>query len=89
MRNKATKSIRDAKYRFELELSREVKANPKAFYAYARNKTTIKEQVVSVKNELGKLSSSLEEACEIMNDQFEKVFLKTDNVSPPTLPFTQ
>ena len=24
-----------------------------------------------------------------MNDQFEKVFLKTDNVTPPTLPFTQ
>ena len=42
MRNKATRSVREAKYKFELELAREVKTNPKAFYAYERNKTTIK-----------------------------------------------
>ena len=82
LRNKATRSVREAKYKFELELAREVKTNPKAFYAYARNKTTIKEQVVAVKNEQGEISSSVHETCEIMNEQFQKVFVRSDEPVP-------
>ena len=71
---------------YELELSKEVKSNPRAFYAYARSKTTIKEQVLSIRDSQGNLSASLQEACETLNQSFQKVFVNTDNVMPPDLP---
>ena len=70
--NQATKTVRQAKMKFEENLSKEVKTNPEAFYAYARSKTTIKEQVIAVKNKQGVLSSSLDDVCEIINEEFEK-----------------
>ena len=82
IRNKATKSVREAKYLFETKLAKEAKTNPKAFYAYARSKTSIKEQVLSVKNKNGADTKTLEEACEVINEEFEKVFTRTA-VSPP------
>ena len=85
LRNKATQSIRKAKYQFEVDLAKDVKSNPKAFYAYARSKTSIKEELISVKNDQGILSGSLEEACETMNEKFAKVFLVTDQLSPPVI----
>ena len=65
IRNKVKRTVREAKAKFEEDLSKDVKINPKAFYAYARSKTTIKEQVIAVKNEHGILSSSLKDTCEI------------------------
>ena len=86
MRNKATRAVREAKKKFEENLSKEVKTTPKAFYAYARSKTTIKEQVMAVRNEQGVLSSSLDDVYDIMNEKFEKVYVNAGNMTPPVLP---
>ena len=85
-RNNATRSVRKAKYEYELGLATEVKSNPRAFYAYARSKTVIKEQVLSIRDSQGNLSGSLQEAGETLNQSFQKVFVNTNNVMPPDLP---
>ena len=82
-RNTATKTVRKAKYDFEHKLANEIKSNPKAFYAYARSKTSIKEDILMVKKQDGELTATLEETCEEMNEQFQKVFIKTAGVCPP------
>ena len=56
-----------------------MKNNPKAFYAYARSKTTVKEDVLYVKNSDGKLTCTLQETCDTLNMEFQKVFTSTDN----------
>lgn len=49
-RNSATWAVREAKYHYEMELSVEVKTNPRALYAYVRSKTKIKEEVHRLKH---------------------------------------
>ncbi|KAK3875680.1 hypothetical protein Pcinc_019464 [Petrolisthes cinctipes] len=55
-RNYATSAVKEAKYNFEKKLSDEVKTNPRAFYAYARSKTRIKEEVLQLKHPDGSLT---------------------------------
>ena len=82
-RNKVTSEIRKAKYNFEHRLAKEVRDNPKSFFAYARSQTTIREEVKTVRRNDGELTSSLTETCEVMNLEFQKVFIKSDK-QPPT-----
>ncbi len=48
IRNIYTTVVRDAKFLLEQDLPRESKTDPKAFYVYARRKTTIKEEVTQL-----------------------------------------
>ena len=77
--------MRKAKYDFEHQLAQEIKLHPRAFYAYARSKTTVKEQVLGVTKEDGEMTSTVEETCEEMNRQFQKVFTNTENIKPPIM----
>ena len=83
-RNSATNAVRKAKSEFEHKLACDIKTNPRAFYAYARSKTTIREEVQMVMKPDGQLTETLLETCEEMNAQFQKVFNKTDGITPPT-----
>ena len=49
IRNDVTTEVRRAKFEYEHRLAKEVKSNPKAFFSYARSKTTVKENVLFVK----------------------------------------
>ena len=53
--------VRKAKHDFEAKLASEIKANPRAFYAYARSKTTIKEDIMMARKSDGQLIRNLEE----------------------------
>ena len=77
--------VRRAKSEFEHKLAQDIKTNPRAFYAYARSKTTIREDVLMVKKSDGQLTETLRETCEEMNEQFQKVFNKTDGIAPPRI----
>ena len=84
LRNIATTAVRDAKQQFELNLARESVSNPRGFHAYVRSKTTIKEEVMALKGEDGTLTTSLPEVCELLNKEFEKVFIKEDDQPIPS-----
>ena len=82
-RNDTTKVVRKAKYDFEHRLAEEIRFDQRAFYAYARSRTTIKEQVLAVRKDNGEMTETIAETCEVMNRQFQKVFSKTDGIKPP------
>lgn len=87
LRNQVTTTIRRAKSDYEHSLAKEVKQNPKVFFAYARSKTTIKEDVMFVNRDDGQQTTSLKETCEIMNREFERVFVR-ECVAPSPTPST-
>ena len=61
----------------------ESKLNPRAFHAYVRSKTSIKEEVMALRGEDGTLTASLSETCQLLNKEFEKVFVRDDNQPIP------
>ena len=84
-RNVATKTVRQAKYDFEHRLASEIKSDPRAFYSYARSKMSIKEELLAVRKKTGEMTTTMEDTCEVMNQQFQQVFRKPDNTEPPEL----
>ncbi|XP_076068436.1 uncharacterized protein LOC143040877 [Oratosquilla oratoria] len=81
-RNICTTAVREAKFLFEKDLARETKTNPKAFYAYARSKTTIKEEVTQLEKDDASLTATNQEAGELLNREFQKVFQREEGNVP-------
>ncbi len=82
-RNRSTKAVREAIYQFEMSLAQEVKENPRAFYAYARSKTRIKETVSKLKHPDGSTTNSPQEACNLLNAAFQRVFTRELDTNIP------
>ncbi|MGE5822757.1 MAG: reverse transcriptase domain-containing protein [Nitrososphaerota archaeon] len=82
--NKAIKEYRRAKKTFERRLAKDIKKNPKSFYAYVRSKTKVKEVVGPLKNSEGKRISDVEEMSNILNQYFGSVF--TEEIDDEVLP---
>ena len=57
-RNIATDAVRFAKASFEKDIAKNIKKNKRAFYAYVRSKTTIKESVTKIKMPDGTFSTT-------------------------------
>ena len=89
VRNNVTTAVRNAKFEFEHRLAREVKRNPKAFFSYARSKTAVKEDVLFVKKTDGQLTGSLKETCEVLNEEFQRVFCRMPQLNPLRVPVGQ
>ncbi|KAK4305275.1 hypothetical protein Pmani_022834 [Petrolisthes manimaculis] len=86
-RNDTTRTVRWAKYWYEKKLSMEVKLNPQAFFAYARSKTRIKEEVLCIKRTDGSVTSDTLESCEILNKEFQSVFVKENTDNSPEITY--
>ena len=52
VRNQVTSAARKAKFDFQHKLASKVKGNPRAFVAYARSQTSIREEVTCVREEM-------------------------------------
>jgi endonuclease/exonuclease/phosphatase family metal-dependent hydrolase len=74
VQNKAVKEYRKAKRNFERKLAKDIKVNPKSFYAYVRSKTKVRDAVGPLVNSAGIKESDHEEMCNILNDYFGTVF---------------
>ena len=77
--NKAVKEYKKAKIEFEKKLAKDIKTNPKSFYAYVRSKTKVKYTVGPLKND-GHLISENSSICNILNNDFGSVFNEEKNV---------
>ena len=74
--NLATKVYRKAKLRFEFRLSKEIKTNPKGFYAYVKSKTSVKDVIGPLRDNDGNLTSDNINMCGILNSYFGSVFTR-------------
>src|SRR5277367_1371747 len=77
--NKSTTEYRKAKANFEVKLARDIKRNPKSFYAYVRSKSKTKDRVGPLVNKSGEIVLDDESMCNILNDQFKPVFTQEVN----------
>ena len=84
-RNKATEMVRKAKKKFEKVVVRDIKKNSKKFWSYVRNKTKIKENILRVTDQNGKLTENDEETAKTVNQAFVSVFTQEiTNVNVPS-----
>ena len=64
--NKAVKEYRKTKREFERNLAKNIKSNPRSFYAYVRSKTKVKEVVGPKKDSNDQFVSDNGVMCEIL-----------------------
>ena len=84
-RNKATEMVRKAKKNFEKSVVRDIRKNSKKFWSYVRNKTRIKETILRVTDQDGKLTEDDEDTANSMNKSFVSVFTQENpNVVVPS-----
>ncbi|CAF1064320.1 unnamed protein product [Brachionus calyciflorus] len=78
------KSIKEDLCRFETDLIKRSKTNPKLFYSYVNSKTNVKTHIRTLIDSDGQNVTDPFEICQILNKQFESVFNKSDEtVIPP------
>jgi hypothetical protein len=80
--NKAVKEYRKAKRQFEKKLAKDIKSNPKSFYAYVRSKTKVKDVVGPLKDSNNQLISDNGLVCELPNEYFGTVFTSKAAIRP-------
>lgn len=81
-RKELQKSIRNAKRKLEVKLSKETR-NPRAFNSYVKSKTTNRTTVGPLKAESGAVTSDPKEMTVILNKQFSSVFSHEDTNNMP------
>lgn len=82
IRNATTCMIRQAKKAFVKKLCKDIKVNPKHFWSYVRDRTTLKEKVLRVRNGNGVTTQSDLETANVMNSAFQSVFINEDDEIP-------
>jgi len=81
--SKAVKEYKNANKQFESKLARDIKTNPKRFYAYVRSKSKVKDSVGLLKDSNGQFVSEKEEMCNcnLLNEYFGSVFTSENSVN--------
>lgn len=75
-RRNCKRLIRYYKRNFEINIARESKINPKKFYNYVNNKSSIKESIGPLLDNNGNLKSNNADVANILNNFFSSVFTK-------------
>ena len=68
---------------FETRIANNIKENPKEFYSYVNNKTTVRSEIAVLKNRDGELAILPHEKAEMLNTFFASVFTKEDTANIP------
>ncbi|KAL7630702.1 UNVERIFIED_CONTAM: hypothetical protein RMT77_019088 [Armadillidium vulgare] len=84
-RRNCKRLIRYFKRNFEINIARESKNNPKKFYNYVNNKSSIKESIGPVLDNNGNLKSNNVEVANILNNFFSSVFTKENLDNVPSM----
>jgi hypothetical protein len=88
--NNATAKYKAAKQDFEKKLAKDIKSNPKSFYAYVRSKSATKSKVSPLKDSQGNIVIEDIEICNVLNQYFSSVFTKENsNCSDEDFPVLQ
>ena len=88
VRNRSTDVVREAKMNYEKSVAEEVKKGDSAvFYAYARSRTTIKDDIARMKLPDGSQTLTYRETAEVINKTFQSVFVREGDEPPPSVDF--
>jgi hypothetical protein len=71
--------LREAKRKFEERLVINSKSNPKLLYSYIKKKQGVKEYIRCLRNQQGEITSNTAEIVNILNEQFQSVFVKNED----------
>ena len=82
---KARLMIKKARKEFENKLAKDIKADRKSFFAYARSKCKSKAKVGLIEDSQGKPQSDSRVKAELLNDFFSSVFNREDDHDIPVL----
>ena len=83
-RNECNKQIRKAKKRYEKNVAKDSKSNPKQFWKFVQEKMKVKQGISVLKNEDGSLSESDFDKAETLNNFFASVFTREDKSNVPS-----
>ena len=72
-----------ARTEFETRIANNIKENPKEFYSYVNNKTTVRSEIAVLKNRDGELAIVPHEKAEMLNTFFASVCTKEDTANIP------
>ena len=75
--------IKKARKEFEKKLAKDIKADRKSFFAYARSKCKSKVKVGLIEDSQGKLQEDSRVKAELLNDFFSSVFTREDDSDIP------
>ena len=78
------KSVKQAKRKYERNLAKKAKQNPKEFYSYLKSKTSNKDTVGPLKSDTEQVVSDDATMAGMLNEFFSSVFTDEDLVNMPT-----
>ena len=79
----AEKEIRKARSDFEFELVKKAAKNPKLLYSYMNSQKTVKDSIKALKNSSGEITQNQKEIADILNKNFQDVFVREDDGPMP------
>ena len=82
--NRVKTEVRKAVRDFERQIANEAKANPKAFYKYARSKMKIRATVADLERPDGTMTETNVDKAELLNSYFMSVFTQESLENIPT-----
>ena len=74
--------IRFAKRRYEISIAENIKENPKSFWSFIKEQTSVKSGIGGLQNEQGQKTNDDTEKCEILNNFFTPVFTNEQSDPP-------
>ena len=74
--NKAVAKFRQAKKDFEKKLTKQIKSDPKSFYAYVRSKSKIRDVIGPLRDSSNNLVTDDAKMCDVLNSLSGSVFTK-------------
>ena len=86
LQKKVKKSIKNAKHRYETQISKNAKSNPKLFYSYLGKKKRNKIHVGPLKRDDGELCDDNKGMSEVLNQHYCNMFTSEDPLLPPDPP---
>ena len=85
-RNESTNEIRKARREYEKKIAKECRKNPKSVWRYMKSTNKVSSGIPNLKKQDGSLTTSDQEASEVLNEQYYKQFTKEDTSNLPDIP---
>lgn len=84
-RNEVNKMIREDEDQERKKILKNFRGKPKSFYGYMRNLQTVKDNVTVLMKDDGEMTTTDQEAADILGEYFREVFTKEDTDNMPNI----
>ena len=88
-RNESTHELRSSRRKYEKQIAKECRKNPKAVWRYIKSNNKVSSGVPNLKKTDGSFTSTDAEAADTLNQQYYNAFTKEDTTNIPNIPLKQ